>query len=183
MGWPIVLSCWHISQLRHGLVVQGLSPSVGGLSICCRPLWQVFCCSRLLEWQPCHHGISICSCREAGASTFLPAKPPCLQVLASAIEGEHAYSYQQFSARIDRWLVSDSFLPNVSAASVTELFLSDHYGVAVSVSPANAPPRALCGSSRQSSCPGCIAPHGSSSPAASQASGCYRCLAGWGLAA
>ncbi len=45
------------------------------------------------------------------------------------------------SARIDRWLVSDSLLPDVSAASVTDLILSDHYGVAVSISPANAPPR------------------------------------------
>ena len=36
--------------------------------------------------------------------------------------------------------VSDSLLPNVSAASVTNLILSDHYGVAVTVSPANAPP-------------------------------------------
>ncbi len=38
-------------------------------------------------------------------------------------------------------VVSDSLLPNVSAASVTDLILSDHYGVAVTVSPANAPPR------------------------------------------
>ncbi len=45
------------------------------------------------------------------------------------------------SAIIDRWLVSDGLLPNISAASVTDLILSDHYGVAVSVSPANAPPR------------------------------------------
>ncbi|DBA89806.1 TPA: hypothetical protein ACH3X2_004677 [Trebouxia sp. C0005] len=28
MGWPIILGCWHISQPRRGLVVQGLSPSV-----------------------------------------------------------------------------------------------------------------------------------------------------------
>ena len=45
------------------------------------------------------------------------------------------------SARIDRWLISDSLLHSISAASVTGLVLSDHYGVAVSVSPANAPPR------------------------------------------
>ena len=76
MGWPIILSCLHISQPRRGLVVQGLSPSVRCLSLCCRPLWQIYCCSRHLEWQPCHHGVSVCSCREAGASTFLPAKPP-----------------------------------------------------------------------------------------------------------
>ena len=77
MGWPIILGCWHISQPRRGLVVQGLTPSLRGLSLCWRPLWQIYCCSRHLERQPCHHGVSVCSCREAGgASTFLPAKPP-----------------------------------------------------------------------------------------------------------
>ncbi|KAA6412934.1 MAG: hypothetical protein FRX49_13766 [Trebouxia sp. A1-2] len=45
------------------------------------------------------------------------------------------------SARIDRWLVSDGLLPSVSAASVSDLILSDHYGVAITVSPADAPPR------------------------------------------
>ena len=44
------------------------------------------------------------------------------------------------SARIDRWLVSDSLFSDVSAASVT-VMLSDHYEVALSVSPANAPAR------------------------------------------
>ena len=77
-GMALILGCWHISQPRRGLVFQGLSPSVGGLSLCRRPLWQIYCCSRHLEWQPCHHGVSICSCREAGASTFFPAKPPLL---------------------------------------------------------------------------------------------------------
>ena len=48
-------------------------------------------------------------------------------VLASASEGVHPYSYHNASsARIDRWLVSDSLLSNVSAASVTDLILSDH---------------------------------------------------------
>ncbi len=41
------------------------------------------------------------------------------------------------SARIDRWLVSDSLLPNVDADRIS----SDHYGTAVLVSPANVPPR------------------------------------------
>ncbi len=57
------------------------------------------------------------------------------------IEFTHTATNIASSARIDRWLFSDSLLPNVSAASVTGLILSDHYGVAVSVSPANAPPR------------------------------------------
>ena len=59
MGWPIILGCWHISQPRRGLVVQGLFPSVRGLSLCRRPLWQIYCCSKPLERQPCHHGVSI----------------------------------------------------------------------------------------------------------------------------
>ena len=55
-------------------------------------------------------------------------------------------------------------VPNVSAASVTVLILSDHYGVAVTVSPANALPRALV----HASCryfPSCIQnPHDNSDP-------------------
>ncbi len=43
------------------------------------------------------------------------------------------------SATIGKWLISDSLLHNISAASVTDLILSDHYGLAVSVSTANAP--------------------------------------------
>ncbi len=58
-----------------------------------------------------------------------------------ARELTHTATNNASSARIDRWLVSDSLLPNVSAASVTDLILSDHYGVAASVSPANASPR------------------------------------------
>ena len=58
-----------------------------------------------------------------------------------AREFSHTATSGASSARIDRWLVSDSLLSDVSAASVTDLILSDHYGVAVSVSPANAPPR------------------------------------------
>jgi len=57
-----------------------------------------------------------------------------------AREFTHTVTNNASSARIDRWLVNDSLLPNVSAASVTDLILSDHYGVAVTVSPANAPP-------------------------------------------
>ncbi len=37
------------------------------------------------------------------------------------------------------WLLSDILLPDVSAASVTDLILSDHYGVAVLVSPPRGP--------------------------------------------
>ena len=58
-----------------------------------------------------------------------------------ARESTHTATNNASSARIDRWLVSDSLLPNVSAASVTDLILSDHYGVAITVSPSNAPPR------------------------------------------
>ncbi len=58
-----------------------------------------------------------------------------------AREFTHTATNNASSARIDRWLVSDSLLPNVSAAPVTDLILSDHYGVAVAVSLANAPPR------------------------------------------
>ncbi len=56
-----------------------------------------------------------------------------------AREFTHTATNNASSARIDRWLVSDSLLPNVSAASVTYLMLSDHYGVAVSVSPPRGP--------------------------------------------
>ncbi|KAA6424146.1 MAG: hypothetical protein FRX49_06105 [Trebouxia sp. A1-2] len=58
-----------------------------------------------------------------------------------AKEFTHTATNNASSARIDRWLVSDGLLPSVSAASVTDLILSDHYGVAVTVSPADAPPR------------------------------------------
>ncbi len=71
----------HFGLLAHQLAAawpccSRLVPFCRGLSLCRRPLWQIYCCSRHLEWQPCHHGVSICSCREAGASTFFPAKPP-----------------------------------------------------------------------------------------------------------
>ncbi len=58
-----------------------------------------------------------------------------------AREFTHTATNNVTSARIDRWLISDSLLPDVSSASVTDIILSDHYGVAVSLSPANAPPR------------------------------------------
>ena len=45
------------------------------------------------------------------------------------------------SARLDRWLVSDSLLTAISAASVTDTRPGDHYGVSLSISPATAPPR------------------------------------------
>ncbi len=57
-----------------------------------------------------------------------------------AREFTHTATNNASSARIDRWLVSDSLLPNVSATSVTNLILSDQYGVAVPVSPSNSPP-------------------------------------------
>ena len=62
----------------------------------------------------------------------------CLHPQAREIT--HTTTNNASSATIDRWLVSDSLLPSVSAASLTDL-LSDHFGVAVTVSPANAPPR------------------------------------------
>ncbi|KAA6418027.1 MAG: hypothetical protein FRX49_12027 [Trebouxia sp. A1-2] len=40
----------------------------------------------------------------------------------------HTATNNASSARTDRWLVSDSLLPSFSAASVTDLILSDHYG-------------------------------------------------------
>ncbi len=58
-----------------------------------------------------------------------------------AREFTHTATNNASSARIDRWFISDSLLPDFSAASVTDIILSDHYEVAVSVSPANAPPR------------------------------------------
>ncbi len=42
----------------------------------------------------------------------------------------HTATKNASSARIDRWLVSDSLLPSVSVASVTDLILIDHYEVA-----------------------------------------------------
>ncbi len=193
MGWPIILGCWHISQPRRGLLFKAcpLLSEVSAYDI--HPNWQIYCFSRHLEWQPCHHGVSVCSCREARASTFLAAKPPSCHAIGTPLllggdwncvaedmslvgakpgtrqhgfqlgllpfqqalslqdafrclhpqakEFTHTATNNASSARIDRWLVSESLLPNVSAASVTDLILSDHYGVAVSVSPANAPPR------------------------------------------
>ena len=44
------------------------------------------------------------------------------------------------SARLDRWLVSDSLLTAVSAATITDTRPGDHYGVSLSISPATAPP-------------------------------------------
>ena len=142
-----------------------LNPTVNRL-LCCRPLWHIYWCSRHLEWQPCHHGVSVCSFQEAVASTFLSAKPPscyayrpslnaggdwnCVAEDLDLVGGQpgncqHGFQsgllpFQQAlrlqeafrclhpqtkefthpatnasSARIDRWLVSDSLLPNVSA--------------------------------------------------------------------
>ena len=54
----------------------------------------------------------------------------------------HIATSGQSSARIDRWLVSDSLLPEVSKASViTDPKPSDHFGVVLSITPASAPPR------------------------------------------
>ena len=60
MGWPITLGCWHISQPRRRLVVQGMSASVRGHSVCCRTLWQICCRSGQPQWQPGHHSNSFC---------------------------------------------------------------------------------------------------------------------------
>ena len=45
------------------------------------------------------------------------------------------------SARIDRWLVSGSLMSAVTSASVTDTKPADHYGVALTITPDNAPPR------------------------------------------
>ena len=58
-----------------------------------------------------------------------------------AREFTHTATSGSSSARIDRWLVNDSLLPGVSAASVSEIRPSDHDGVSLSISPAAAPPR------------------------------------------
>ena len=104
----------HGTAHHHGLLAN--QPAVALLFKACpesQPMQtQTYCFSRHLEWQPCQHGVSVCF-----------------------------YSYQQrIFSQNDKWLVSDSLLSNVRAASVTDLILSDHYGVAVTVSPANAIP-------------------------------------------
>ncbi len=47
-GLSIILGCWHISKPQRGLIVQGLLFSVRGLSLCCKPRWQMYCRSRQL---------------------------------------------------------------------------------------------------------------------------------------
>ena len=59
----------------------------------------------------------------------------------NAREFTHTATSGDSSVRIDRWLVSDSLLPTVRAAAVTDLRPSDDYGVSLSVSPAAAFPR------------------------------------------
>ena len=44
-------------------------------------------------------------------------------------EFTHTATSGSSSARIDRWLVTDSLLPNVSATLVSDIRPSDHYGV------------------------------------------------------
>ena len=58
-----------------------------------------------------------------------------------AREFTHTATSGSSSARIDRWLVTESLLPDVSAATISDLRPSDHYGVSMSISPAAAPPR------------------------------------------
>ena len=58
-----------------------------------------------------------------------------------AHEFTHTATSGSSSARIDRWLVSDSLLSAVSAATVSDTRPGDHYGVTLSLSPAAAPPR------------------------------------------
>ena len=59
----------------------------------------------------------------------------------SAREFTHTATSGSSSARIDRWLVTDSLLPDVNAATVSDIKPSDHYGISLSISPAAAPPR------------------------------------------
>ena len=63
------------------------------------------------------------------------------QLHPQAREFTHTATSGSSSARIDRWLVTDSLLPDISAATVSDLRPSDHYGVSLSISPAAAPPR------------------------------------------
>ena len=58
-----------------------------------------------------------------------------------AREFTHTTTSGSSSARIDRWLVSDSLLSAVSAATISDTKPGDHYGVTLSLSPAAAPPR------------------------------------------
>ena len=53
----------------------------------------------------------------------------------------HTATSGSSSARIDRWLVSDSLVSAVSAATVSDFQPADYYGVTLSLSPAAAPPR------------------------------------------
>ena len=59
----------------------------------------------------------------------------------NAREFTHTATSGTSSARIDRWLVTDSLLPTINTAAVSDLRPSDHYGVSLSVSPAAAVPR------------------------------------------
>ena len=56
-------------------------------------------------------------------------------------EFSHTATTGASSARLDRWLVSDSLLTAVSAATVADTKPGDHYGVSLTISPATAPPR------------------------------------------
>ena len=56
-------------------------------------------------------------------------------------EFTHTATTGSSSARIDRWLVSGSLMSTVSSASVTDTKPADHYGVALSLTPSNVPPR------------------------------------------
>ena len=58
-----------------------------------------------------------------------------------ASEFTHTATSGSSSARIDRWLVCDSLVSAVSAATVSDFQPADHYGVTLSLSPAAAPPR------------------------------------------
>ena len=58
-----------------------------------------------------------------------------------ASEFTHTATSGSSSARIDRWLVSDSLVSVVSATTVSDFQPADHYGVTLSLSPAAAPPR------------------------------------------
>ena len=58
-----------------------------------------------------------------------------------AMEFTHTATTGSSSARIDRWLVSDSLLSTISAASISDTRPADHYGVTLAISPAAEPPR------------------------------------------
>ena len=72
---------------------------------------------------------------------YIASRPPVLvpplkqdafrHLHPQAREFTHTATSGSSSARIDRWLVTDSLLPDISAATVSDLRPSDHYRVSL----------------------------------------------------